>query len=103
MKRITVEEVRAAYEKTGLEPCRRRFGDGKLCGCPLTAVLKTRRVNLSARFLCESDNYAYGFIRSIDGRIRDTGLIKVENKLAYKRGYADGLAVRQAIFGEETA
>jgi hypothetical protein len=39
VKRITVDEVKAAYAKTGLTPIRKRFlSPDCQCGCPLSAL-----------------------------------------------------------------
>lgn len=38
LKTITPEEVISTYEKTGLRPVSGKWGDGKTCGCVITAL-----------------------------------------------------------------
>jgi hypothetical protein len=103
MRRITVEEVKAAYEKTGLKPVR-----GTTCylgrahafneGCPIDAMifgkLKDKFCTLD---VCEvlgvSMNYLEGFVLGVDGCNRSS-------HPDHRLGLEDGIAVRLAIFGE---
>lgn len=103
MRRITVDEVKEAYAKTGLKPVR----DTKEyleCvhlnkGCPVDALLVSaggreecdhstiaKRLRVNASYLC-------CFVRGVDGSGFSTRT----------KGYADGRAVAAAIFGEESA
>lgn len=42
LEAITAEDVIQAYEKTGLRPSFRKWGDGSSCGCAITALMKYR-------------------------------------------------------------
>jgi hypothetical protein len=98
MKRITVEDVRRAYEVTKLQPIMYEYGDGLTCGCPLTAVqaeVGICRPAEQAERLSDCEPYAMGFVRGVDGTI---GCMQSND--SFIEGYQDGLAVRNAIFGD---
>lgn len=104
MRRITVDEVKAAYEKTGLKPCTGRFGDGYSCGCPIMAIVKSESGIVPAFLRYEANDmfgagYTCGFMRGVDGMSNQSIWCDMRK---YADGYADGLAVRQAIFGDAT-
>jgi hypothetical protein len=123
MKRITVDEVRAAYEKTGLTPVRGNFCtystsqlrdywtqtelgiEVKLtydCGCALTACCRAEDkpfpedVEHAASELDLDESYASGFINGFDGVVLCPE--DVDGPVAYEAGYADGVAAAKAVF-----
>lgn len=107
MKRISVDEVRAAYAVTGLEPVRNtglyldHLSSGQ--GCPVDALFRHRskRTSASAAFIADvlgvSEDYLYGFVCGVDA----TDQVISGTDVAC--GYADGRAVANAIFGEAVA
>src|SRR5690348_11171863 len=102
MKRITVEEVQKAYEKTGLKPIQHDYisYDGiRLCGCPMAAVLMAEGVT---RLQIENVSYQKLPGTSLGGfsilyEIGFTGAIDGQEMMDYegiaKQGYEDGLKV----------
>ena len=104
MKRITVEEVKAAYEKTGLKPVRGTFNDGKGCGCALGALYMAQggaACCSDPEEWCDAEfDFAYwdGFAGGFDAK-EDFSLPDYVS-LSRKEGHADGRAVAAAIFGE---
>lgn len=109
MRRITVDEVKAAYEKTGLHPKQGEFREYETCdkvcgGCAITALLAADGIDIveepNLRAIAESrygGHYIGGFVCGFDGKpaawFRDTN----ERE---RQGYADGTAAALAIFGE---
>jgi hypothetical protein len=99
MKRITVQDVRRAYEVTGLKPTNCDWGDGVKCGCPLTAVLAADgdcSPADAASDLVDNDPYCTGFICGVDDDLTGSH----ERSPKFLQGYTDGLEVRSAIFGD---
>lgn len=107
--RITVEEVKAAYKKTGIQPIQIFYcgEDSKSsnCGCPVTAlycVAKNKeisRINNSVEIEKWADEvygmaYHHAFVRGVD-RATNGGVTE-----RHDQGYADGCEVAKAIFGE---
>lgn len=109
MKRITVDDVRAAYEKTGLVPMRHIWLSDN-CACALSACMLANGVNrkeieraddnfdcetLAAERLKLEQVYADYFISGFDG-VRNTCAVTEEEL----QGHQDGLACAAAIFDE---
>lgn len=102
MNRLTVERVKAAYEKTGATPERYNFwieGDPpSACAYGAVFVAETgfRRNpegwDESAPLLHLAESYAAAFVAGFD--IRDLG--ESENPL-WRQGYEDGLAAAKAM------
>jgi hypothetical protein len=102
MKRITVAMVKRAYKKSHLEPIRDDFGDGVECGCPLTAICAAAGDESpadSADGLVNTETYYEGFVSGVDD-VPDTHSSFKKDDDAFVSGYSDGLAVRNAIFGD---
>lgn len=120
MRRISVEEVKAAYEKTGLRPVQRvdcgngRPGSGYFnhrksiterpeCGCALAALFLAENTlesfgEVDASFWADRTferSYRYGFTEAFDGDEQSERLAANDQ---YKQGYADGSAVREALW-----
>ena len=108
MRRITVDEVRAAYEKTGLTPVRHMWLSDN-CACALTACMLSSGVQRKEIALAEQqwacdelasttlgldEAYTDFFTSGFDGCRLGT----VTEEEGY--GYQDGRAVAAAIFGE---
>ena len=84
MNRITPEDVKAAYEKTGLKPIIKRWYNAKEnCGCAFSAMVKAKtdrdltemlklhhwnRVSFVSRLLDLDKDYVDGFINGFDNR-----------------------------------
>jgi hypothetical protein len=105
MKRITVQDVRRAYEVTGLKPTNCDWGDGVKCGCPLTAVLVGSGLNpdfieVHACKLYDNEAYYQGFVNAIDGDVFGCTVEEDDAYDKYESGWNDGRAVRAAIFGD---
>jgi hypothetical protein len=113
MRRISVEDVLAAYEKTGLEPA--ETGDAWYrgnCACAIGALMcadervrerggrpyKYSRVGTPAKILRLEPVYVSGFSRGFDGNESECDAVKPENHESYCAGYEDGLAVRRALW-----
>ena len=100
MNRITIEQVKVAYEKTGLTPIRGTLEFGE--GCPVDALLAERGVTdchsgySAADALDVSPLYIRGFIDGVDGNKNGC---RADNP-AYHLGYIDGAAVAAELFGE---
>ena len=100
--RITVDEVRAAYEKCGLSPIRKFWLlDGSRLCCPQTAILASDGLDVFVLTdLCTpaakrwGSDYAAGFRDGFDGREC------YGDHPEWKQAHADGVAVAAAIFGE---
>jgi hypothetical protein len=100
MVRISVEEVRAAYLSTGIDPARR---DWRRCG--LGVVAQARGVDLSgdlgnaaqkiARELSVELPYVNGFAEAFDGR-RLAWPVRWDR--VYRAGYEDGRRAADAVF-----
>jgi hypothetical protein len=113
----TVEEVKAAYEKTELEPIRGAFVDvrhGKQCGCAITAIAccsfgmtpkrieeltvdADRPVYTMANRIGLEKLYAEGFVGGFDNR--PASWYPGESEAI---GFTDGRAAAAAIFTEST-
>lgn len=104
-RRITVEEVRAAYRKTGLRPWRGAFHyEDEKCACALGAVFFAtggKRKGMLALYAEEvtehlklDEFYQAGFIKGFDNQ-RAIG-----DEPYYLLGYTDGQACAAAVFGE---
>jgi hypothetical protein len=105
MRRILPEEVKQAYERTGLKPIRngwhRKDGE-QACGCALTAVcldgghngiLDTeQRMNYAEVALGLDPQYARGFLHGFD-------CVKIEEEVHLHRqmGWEDGQACAEAV------
>lgn len=124
-KRITVEEVLAAYETLGVKPMHHGYVDfwpetGRIdrC-CPAFAVASVRDsdVRQMIQDLHDADpdafedccaasliyprlgsSYAFGFTRAVDGMTQ-----LIPDGTEYEMGKADGLAVRAALWPEPVA
>lgn len=97
--KITVEEVRAAYQKTGLTPARRITHDEK-CACPI-GVIGADKYGLSGNDTLDwSDNafgilFTNGFICGFDGDEPE------EKNALFLEGYENGKEVAKAIIEED--
>jgi len=121
MRRITVEEIKEAYKKTGIKPMRKAFAERRCeekCGCALTAlacsvtsfefieslVSADNELDLVYRPVVErvaarlglNKDYAVGFIGGFDSLPRGWYL-QYPTELV---GYDDGNLVALAIFAE---
>ena len=113
-KRITPEEVLAAYEATGLKPVQESWTDmvnGQRCGCGLTAVAMSKRKGLDfsdffsnlgdldaedrmlAHELGLPLDYVWGFAAGFDGN-SPFGIDYADWRLGYKDGRAAWEAVK---------
>lgn len=96
MRRITVKEVKAAYEKTKLRP-EQFIYVGLSCGCPLAALAIANGADNSQAEIINwahevyGDQYANGFTRGFDGLGHNGTSVRS------KRGYADGRQVAVAV------
>jgi hypothetical protein len=104
MKRITPEEVVAAYKETGLKPVTDDFGNVRSkCGCALTALAYKNNptvelYDILVNFADDEDfgilpydeNYLYDFISGFDRSTLRKGT----------QGLQDGLAARHAVSKE---
>jgi hypothetical protein len=116
MKRITVDEVRAAYEKTGLKPAVNDLLDSEFNhyqptrGCGLGALYvadgglayMNATVSVVAKDLGLGKAYAYGFSDGFDGvaggGLHLWGLAGLDGGDAdYSLGYGDGKAAGDAM------
>lgn len=121
LKRITVDEVLAAYAALALEPMHHGYVDFGIEGgmthcCPAFAVACVRdpglRANVEEAYDAEPDDfddcsvaplvyamfgsdYTYAFTRAVDGMTR-----VIPDGDAYDLGRKDGLAVRAALWPE---
>lgn len=113
--RISGEQAVAAYRKTGLHPIRDEFArkeDGRLCGCPLTAVWAARLPDGWRRKRIETieanveiwatrlygDQYVIAFTAAYDH-----GVGNLEKPCVYAEqraidGFNDGRAVAHAVW-----
>lgn len=96
MKRITVDQVRLAYEQTGKKPMNMEDSSGDYC-CPAVAVgLATGLKNYPGLFdyLWSTYGRAYvdGFVNGVDGDWKEA-----DPTPDWERGYEDGEAVRVAL------
>lgn len=107
-ERITVAEVEAAYEQTGISPVQCFYYDeGDNCGCPMAALycvskgkpeLEEYDSDDISRWADQKYGFAYheGFVTAVDNNKVDE--TPYQEKERYKEGYKDGLAVFEAIF-----
>jgi hypothetical protein len=115
MRRITVDEVKAAYEKTGLKPKRGQYiSHDKTCGCAIGALVLAEGIDASANCGAMAtdyaervfgENYRVGFVHGFDARDKDyrkrhCKFPTDEGQCEYDDGFNDGRAVAAAIFGE---
>ncbi|MGE6227579.1 hypothetical protein [Paenibacillus chitinolyticus] len=102
-KRITPEQVREAFKNTGLVPKKHTFGDGRTCGCAITAIAVESKPGCHRNFydFVESmgydGEYLYYFINGFDGK-NNINFLKLSE--IYLIGYRDGEAARRLIFME---
>jgi hypothetical protein len=102
MKRITPEEVVAAYKETGLKPVTEDFGNAvKNCGCALTALTAMVHPDTEINDIIEAfenddfplvsydRNYLIDFIAGFD-----------ESSCDDTQGYQDGHNARKAVSKE---
>ena len=108
MKRITVEDVKAAYEKCRLAPVRGMFRDwepfpSRVCGCcaqsalAAAAGLDIRRCSPGKIADWAADEYGANYAQSFRHGFDGLAMHQVSDDA---QGYADGVAVAAAIFGE---
>lgn len=103
MLRISVADVRQAYQQTGLRPVSNVYGDGINCGCPLTALavraglrpFVSRPFSVTVTRFADSEygeHYAIGFADGFDSQpsCRNSGA-------RYDQGYADGAMARVVL------
>ncbi len=103
--KITPQEVKTAYEVTGLKPCRGDFyrpSDGAVCG--LTAVCRLGSLAVPedylavARMLHVDSGYVAGWIAGWD----DDGFnVDRAGDVLFRQGFADGKATAALIFDRE--
>lgn len=100
-KRISVEEVAAAYESTKFEPASNEWGfekEGVQYACPLTTITAAKNKNFTFMELLDQmevtdghavgdypDKYLLGYVHALDGEESDS--IKDE---CYRMGVEDG-------------
>lgn len=105
-RRITPEQVKAAYEKTGLKPARGGWYPQEGCACGLGAMLaeidgevwRPRLVSTVASRLGVELDYLNGFVRGFDGR--DGKLFGHLEPLGHTDGQAAAALVFAAPAGE---
>lgn len=108
--RITVEEVRAAYEKTGIQPIQCLYIDHERknnCGCPLTALYFSETGADLSCFKDSSDDipewadkkygslYHHAFVRGVDG-LPNSGIAE-----RIRQGWEDGCKIGRVVFRDE--
>jgi hypothetical protein len=108
MRRITVNEVKAAYEKTGLKPSRGTWAtDNCACGLGVCAIAQS---GMNGDDLCADtvfptlgikDWYGVGFIDGFDNRSQLTKFAEEKSKDLFTAGFEDGRAAALAIFGDQ--
>jgi hypothetical protein len=111
MRRITVDEVKAAYEKTGLKPVKDTpifcLAIAAGFGCPLDALLiagghgsSTERCarRVAIELDLPSADYVNGFVDAVDS---DDACVRDDSE-DYDAGIEDGKQVALAIFAEGT-
>jgi hypothetical protein len=103
MRRITPEEVKAAYEKTGLKPFRgsyMRTGTGEACGIGVKAFAESGEKwwDWVDRHTRDNKAYHYGFVGGFDGS--GLGPNKEDDPADYELGRLDGEAAAAAVFQE---
>jgi hypothetical protein len=100
VRRITVDEVKAAYEKTGLKPTRGEYIYGRFCACAMGALAVANGVPCdydaarSWAFSQYGADYCNAFANGFDSK-SPWGCDEV-----HEAGQADGELVAAAIFGE---
>lgn len=109
INRITPDQVKAAYESTGLKPEQCIWIDtstGRNCACGLSAVYAARFdakdlvydgsiFDVIADGLCLQDSYVSGFVAGFDhGGAADSANLTPE---VFKLGYEDGVAAWEAV------
>jgi hypothetical protein len=113
MRRITPEEVKAAYEQRPLKPRRRCYwnplGDGvvEACGAGAVAVADgccAGPTQIDA-WLAQTfgSDYRYGFVNGFDGESPESFLRLCPTAaptVRGKQGYLDGKAAAAAVFQE---
>ena len=103
-RRITVEEVLEAYRVTGMKPVQGNFFRSDGCCCAIGAVAISRGTPRTSEGVCGWAEtmlhaaYLDGFIGGFDGAVREESL-----GVEHDQGYADGTAVREAVFGKQGA
>jgi hypothetical protein len=112
MRRITPEEVKAAYDKTGLKPDRgayRRYDESPeqrpfaACGLGVVATAEQGEKwwdwieSHSGNYGTEANSYHYGFVAGFDGQRQSRLGYDVD---AYDLGYLDGKAAAAAVLQE---
>jgi len=108
LRRITVDEVRAAVEKTGLRPepgiWLNGNGDKPTCGCALGILAHSQGISLdrpnasipeAAGLMGLDQEYTEGFISGFDGE-----KCACPDEPNHALGFTDGLAIRQALLPE---
>ena len=103
-RRITVEEVLEAYRVTGLKPKQHiHFDGGSGCACAIGAIAVSSGCEPSYYEVVEWGNvhlacdYRAGFMQGFDG---DRMGVIGSQLHDYCEGYADGTAVREAVFNQ---
>ena len=102
-RRITVEEVIAAYRSLGLGTLTCNWvqlQNGEWCGCPMSAVVLAERPDTRRKGVwirkeaCEifGDNYVNGFVVAVDGQPT------IRGEQRFREGYEDGVKVRNEAF-----
>lgn len=98
MRRITVEEVKEAYAKTGMTPTRNNYGADSNCGCAIGALARLAGKHpVDFRWETFEPSYSLSFMDGFDDaplctKYRDTRTAEI--------GYQDGKDCAAAIFGE---
>jgi hypothetical protein len=105
MKRITPEEVVAAYKETGLKPVTDDFGDERSkCGCALTALAYKNNptVELHTILYDFADGEDFSVLPYDVQYIKDfiSGFDRSSSLHKNTQGYQDGSAARHAVSKE---
>jgi hypothetical protein len=105
IKRITVEQVKAAYAETGLTPKRGTWRVGQFaCGIGVIGEQVSRdntwdgAVEYAASLGLDFD-YVFGFIGGFDA----SGIPDEGESIEFRTGYSDGKAAAAAVFDPATA
>ena len=96
MRRITPAEVKAAYEKTGLDPLRFLTGPVSNCGCPIAALWVAAGEPDHDPMSWAKEQYGFRYTNGFVAGVDDV----VYGRWLDKTGYTDGQAVAAAVFGE---
>lgn len=106
MRRITVDEVNAAYAATGVKPGRGSFHDANGCYCALGVLHLASGDSGCPEEWCDNNfplHYWDQFAGAFDGKSEPCLCVDNPHYEAQLAGFEDGRAAALAIFGEVSA